>query len=61
MALTWTTFGGDVHVGGVLSLKDGVTAPAATAGKAKLYVDVADGDLKIEFGDDFGAVVQADS
>lgn len=40
---------------------DGIAAPAAVATKAILYVDTADGDLKIEFGDDFGAVVQADS
>lgn len=44
-----------------IAFTDGVTAPAATAGVAKLFVDTLDGDLKIEFGDDFGAVVQADS
>ena len=33
------------------SVKDGVTAPVATAGRAKIYVDNADGDLKIIFGD----------
>lgn len=32
-------------------LSDGVTAPTAVAGKAYIYVDVADGDLKIIFGD----------
>lgn len=32
-------------------ITDGATAPAATAGQAKLYVDSADGDLKIIFGD----------
>lgn len=27
------------------------TAPSATVGEAKIYVDTADGDLKIIFGD----------
>ena len=35
----------------ILSLEDGVTAPAATSGMAKIYVDTSDGDLKIIFGD----------
>ena len=35
----------------VFTLTDGVTAPTATAGRAKIYVDNADGDLKIIFGD----------
>lgn len=33
------------------SLVDGVTAPAAVVGVAIIYVDVADGDLKVIFGD----------
>ena len=33
------------------ALKDGVTAPGTVSGIAQLYVDVADGDLKIKFGD----------
>lgn len=70
MALTWSTLGGTMSLGAVsagavaatqINLTDGITAPAAVSGKAQLYVDVADGDLKVEFGDDFGAVVQADS
>jgi hypothetical protein len=32
-------------------LKDGITAPTAVSGQAKLFVDSADGDLKIIFGD----------
>lgn len=36
---------------GDLIIKDGRTAPAATSGLAKLYVDAADGDLKVIFGD----------
>lgn len=35
----------------VLRLTDGVAAPAATPGVAQLYVDTADGDLKVIFGD----------
>ena len=34
-----------------LRITDGITAPAATAGFAEIYVDAADGDLKIVFGD----------
>lgn len=35
----------------VVILEDGITAPGSTSGKAKIYVDTADGDLKIVFGD----------
>lgn len=35
-----------------LQLADGVTAPAATAsGVAMIYIDTADGDLKVKFSD----------
>ena len=34
-----------------LNLTDGLTAPSATVGRAKIYVDTADGDLKVIFGD----------
>lgn len=34
-----------------LTLKDGVTAPSTVAGQAAIYVDTADGDLKVKFGD----------
>jgi hypothetical protein len=30
---------------------DGIAAPATSAGFAQLYVDTADGDLKVKFGD----------
>jgi hypothetical protein len=33
------------------AVTDGVTAPGATVGLAKIYVDTADGDLKVIFGD----------
>jgi hypothetical protein len=71
MALTFSTLGGATAAGAVTSsgalrgthllLTDGIAAVAAAAGVAALYVDTADGDLKMEFADDFGAVVQADS
>lgn len=35
----------------LISLKDGVTAPTAVTGKAFIYIDTADGDLKVRFGD----------
>jgi hypothetical protein len=44
-----------------LRLTDGIVAPAAVATKAIIFVDTSGGDLKVEFGDDFGAVIQADS
>jgi hypothetical protein len=34
-----------------LSLVDGVSAPSVQAGRAQIYVDTTDGDLKIIFGD----------
>ena len=36
---------------GSLPIVDGVTAPSATSGTAFMFIDVADGDLKIAFGD----------
>lgn len=33
------------------NIVDGIAAPTATVGQAKIYVDSADGDLKIIFGD----------
>ena len=34
-----------------LRITDGITAPAAVGGFARIYVDTADGDLKVIFGD----------
>ncbi len=42
-------------------LADGVSAPATVSGTAFIYVDQADGDLKVKFGDGFTAVLAADS
>lgn len=40
-----------LKVDGAVEIKDGMTAPTATAGYAKIYVDSADGDLKVIFAD----------
>lgn len=37
--------------GGSIQLVDGVPAASASAGNAVIYVDSADGDLKIKFSD----------
>lgn len=46
---------GNVSLTGYLELTDGITAPAtasgAAAGMARIYIDSADGDLKIKFAD----------
>ena len=41
---------GEVH-SQLLVLKDGVSAPSTFSGQAAIYVDSADGDLKIKFSD----------
>jgi hypothetical protein len=43
---------GGFHVAdGYLGIKDGITAPSAVSGMAVIYVDTADGDLKVKFAD----------
>tara|TARA_Y100000310_G_scaffold308970_1_gene352611 strand:- start:495 stop:2168 length:1674 start_codon:yes stop_codon:yes gene_type:complete len=44
-----------------MMLVDGVTAPATLAGYAKIYVDTADGDLKVKFGDGTVTTIAADT
>ncbi len=46
---TITTLG--VKLEASLLLKDGISAPSTLAGYASIYVDTADGDLKVKFGD----------
>lgn len=41
----------DLYTRGFMSVTDGVTAPDARTGKALIYVDGADGDLKVKFAD----------
>lgn len=40
-----------LEIDGAIGIKDGVTAPTTLAGRAFIYVDSADGDLKVKFGD----------
>lgn len=40
-----------VTVNGALAIADGISAPATQSGWAQIYVDTADGDLKVKFGD----------
>ena len=44
-----------------LVVADGVTAPQPHTGQATIYVDVADGDLKVKFGNGFVRTIGADS
>lgn len=41
----------EAYANGALGIADGITAPGTVAGMAQLYVDTADGDLKVKFGD----------
>lgn len=42
---------GDLRIKGALWIQDSITAPTATTGYAAVYVDSADGDLKVKFAD----------
>lgn len=44
-----------------LVLRDGVTAPTAVPGLAIQYVDIADGDLKVVFGDGTRKTITVDT
>lgn len=50
-----------LKVDGALEIKDGMTAPSATTGIAKIYVDSADGDLKVIFADGTVKTIVTDS
>ena len=41
----------EAYASGAVGIRDGITAPATVTGMAQLYVDTADGDLKVKFGD----------
>jgi hypothetical protein len=49
------------HNAATFALVDGVTAPSQTSGFAKIYVDSADGDLKVKFGDGVVKVIASDT
>ncbi len=44
-----------------LVVVDGVAAPTVVVGLALVYVDAADGDLKVRFGDGVTTVIAADT
>jgi hypothetical protein len=50
-----------LDIRGGMCLTDGITAPGTVANRAFIYVDTADGDLKVKFGDGFVRVIAADS
>ena len=52
---------GAVNAGTFYGLVDGVTAPATAGGYARIYVDSADGDLKVKFGDGTVKTIATDS
>jgi hypothetical protein len=52
---------GQLTVNGELAIVDGMTAPSTTSGWAKIYVDSADGDLKVKFGDGTVKTISTDS
>jgi hypothetical protein len=51
----------ELDVNGSIGITDGVTAPTSVVGKAFIYVDSADGDLKIVFGDGTVKTIVTDS
>lgn len=46
---TVSTYAG--FTGGYIFIKDGISAPTADVNHAAIYIDIADGDLKIKFAD----------
>ena len=49
------------HIVDFLNMIDGMTAPDVSTGRALIYVDTADGDLKIKFGDDTVKTIVVDT
>jgi hypothetical protein len=56
-----TTASAKITVDGGVAILDGMTAPATISGFAQIYVDTADGDLKIKFGDGTVKTIVTDS
>ena len=44
-----------------MAIVDGITAPTTAAGKTFIYVDTADGDLKVKFGDGTVKTISTDT
>ena len=55
------TVDNNVNLAGHIAIVDGETAPTQISGRAIIYVDSSDGDLKVKFGDGHVAVLAADS
>ena len=53
--------GQQLDVSGGISIKDGITAPSNVSGHAMFYIDAADGDLKIKFGDGTTKTIATDT
>lgn len=58
-----TLFFGSSFAGSETSfaVKDGIPDPGASTGYAKIYVDSADGDLKVKFGDGVTKTIATDT
>jgi hypothetical protein len=52
---------GNINCDGYLAIKDGISAPGAATGKARIYVDSTDGDLKVVFADGTVKTIVADT
>jgi parallel beta helix pectate lyase-like protein len=50
-----------LQVAGGVAIKDGMSAPSAITGYAQIYVDSADGDLKIKFADGVTKTIVVDT
>lgn len=50
-----------IRASGVFKVTDGVTAPAQESGFAAIYVDSADGDLKVKFADGITKTIATDT
>ncbi len=44
----------------VILLEDAITAPDTVSGRAQIYVDTADGNLKVKFADGFVVTIATD-
>jgi hypothetical protein len=49
------------HLAGYLAIGDGIAAPGAGTGEARIYVDTADGDLKVVFADGTVKTISVDT
>lgn len=52
---------GSLRIAGAIQVGDGIAAPNTQAGFASIYVDTADGDLKVKFGDGTVKTISVDT